>query len=446
MFSNCCYVCYLCDNRVTMFTKKLRKIYQSIILPWVILPVFTAVLLGSNLLTFSIGKAYGEQRLNAFVTENSTSITNKEPTKESGAEKASLDFLPFWKAWYFLEKNFVQGNTSTTTDLITEQERLWGAIAGLAASYNDPYTVFLPPDENKSFEQEIQGEFSGIGAEIALRSGNLIIISPLADSPAEKAGLKPKDHIIMINEIDSRGMSPDRAVTYIRGEKGTPVTLTITREGVSEPLSITIIRDLIKVPTIETEIKDDVFVISLFSFTAKSPGLFRDALQKFIDSGKKKLVLDLRGNPGGFLDAAISMASWFLPKSAIVVTEQYQTDRPDKIHYSKGYNVFKDNLEMVILVDAGSASASEILAGALRDHNRALLVGTNTFGKGSVQELFQITPETSLKVTIAKWLLPSGVHISDDGITPDYVVDIPDDIAFGEDPIMDKAIEILNQK
>lgn len=428
-----------------MFNKQKRSdVYRRILLPWVFFPLFVAVLLGSNLLTFTVGKAYGENKLTEIIEKDIAHIKNQLPEDQKDFVETSIDFAPFWKAWYFLDKKFVDGQATSTTPL-TDEEKLWGAIQGLAASYGDPYTVFLPPEESKSFEQEIEGEFSGIGAEIALRDGYLTVISPLEGSPASRAGLKPKDRIVKIDDVDSSQMSADKAVTFIRGEKGTPVVLSIVRDS-ADPIEITIIRELIKVPTIETEVKGDVFVISLFTFTAKSPELFRDALQDFIDSGKKKLILDLRGNPGGFLDASISIASWFLPEDAIVITERYQDERADRVHYSEGYNVFSDNLKFVILVDAGSASASEIVAGALRDHNKAVLVGENTFGKGSVQELFNITSETSLKVTIAKWLLPSGVHISNDGIVPDVAVEVPKDLAFDQDPIMEKALEILADK
>ena len=198
-------------------------------------------------------------------------------------------------------------------------------------------------------------------------------------------------------------------------------------------------------PTVDTEIKGDVFVVRLYSFSAISPGLFRDALREFIESGRNKLVLDLRGNPGGYLEAAQDMASWFLPTGKVIVSEDFKDKNMNQVFRSKGYNVFNDKLKLIILIDGGSASASEILAGALREHGVAKLVGAQSFGKGSVQELVNITDDTSLKVTIARWLTPNGNSISNGGLTPDVVVKL-DEEAYkkdGTDTQLNKALEIL---
>ncbi len=190
--------------------------------------------------------------------------------------------------------------------------------------------------------------------------------------------------------------------------------------------------------------KDGIFVIRLFSFTATAPELFRSALRKFVESGSHKLIVDLRGNPGGYLDAAWDMASWFLPAGDIIVTEDFGGKDTNKIYRSKGYNIFGKDLQMIILVDGGSASASEIFAGALQEHGKAKLVGVKTFGKGSVQELIPVTADTSLKVTIARWLTPSGHNLSHDGLNPDVAVSITQkDIDTKNDAQMNKAVEIL---
>ena len=219
------------------------------------------------------------------------------------------------------------------------------------------------------------------------------------------------------------------------------------RDGVQEPLTISVMRDVINIPTIQTELrKDGIFVIELYNFSATSSGLFRTALREFIESGSKKLILDLRGNPGGYLEAAVEIASWFLPGGKVVVTEDYADRQGDIVHRSRGYNVLSPNVHMVILVDRGSASESEILAGALRHYHIARLVGTNTFGKGSVQELVSITPDTSLKITVARWLTPDGTQIPAEGIEPDVVAKPTDeDIKAGKDVILDKAVEILQK-
>jgi carboxyl-terminal processing protease len=241
-------------------------------------------------------------------------------------------------------------------------------------------------------------------------------------------------------------MTLDEAVFLIRGERGTPVTLTISREGQKQPLEIKIVRDNIQIPILDTEKKDNgIFVIKLYNFSENSPDAFRNALREMISSGSDKLILDLRGNPGGYLEASVDMASWFLPPGKIVSIEDFGNS--DQENYrSRGYDIFK-NLPFVILVDEGSASASEILAGALQDYKIATLVGTKTFGKGSVQELVPITGDTSLKLTIARWLTPNGRSISEKGLEPDVEVKMTEeDRNAGKDPQMQKAIEILTSK
>jgi len=234
-------------------------------------------------------------------------------------------------------------------------------------------------------------------------------------------------------------------VKLIRGEKGTVVKITFLTPSSAKPVERSIVRDVIDIPTIETSIKPgNIFVIRLFSFTAQSPDLFRSALREFVSSGSSKLVFDLRSNPGGYLDAAWDMASWFLPAGKTVVTEDFGNNATPRVYRSKGYNIFGDTLKMIILVDGGSASAAEILAGALQEHGVAKLLGTKTFGKGSVQELVQLTPETSLKVTIARWLTPNGNNLSQNGLVPDYEVLITEeDLKGTKDPQMEKALELL---
>ena len=373
--------------------------------------------------SFTLGYTLGSHKFNALVSGNISNVFETE-TPRAISEAEEIDFEPFWDAWTLLNQRFYGSATfaSTTVGQVSGQEKVWGAISGLTASYGDPFTTFLPPEDNEIFEADIQGEFSGVGMEIGSRNGLLTVISPLPGTPAAQAGIRPKDVVAEIDGVDSLNMPTDQAVRLIRGPKGEPVVLSILREGQTGPLEITVIRDVIDIPTITTELSGDVFIISLYSFTAKSPELFKNALQEFIDSGSERLILDLRGNPGGFLQAAVSVSSWFLAADKLIVEEDFGGNQENKPHYSQGFNVFTDRLKMVILTNGGSASASEIVAGALRDHRVALLVGQTTFGKGSVQELFDLTDETSLKITIAKWLTPSGDHISEDGIVPDIPV------------------------
>lgn len=358
----------------------------------------------------------------------------------------AADFAPFWKAWNVLNEKYVESASSTETT--TDQDKVWGAIEGLAASFGDPYTVFLPPEESEVFESDISGNFVGVGMEIGVRDGVLTVIAPLKGTPAERAGIRPDDKVIKIDDEATLNMSSEEAVKRIRGKEGTKVQFTIIRDGVDEPLVLSVTRAVIDIPTIRNYIRaDGIYVIELYNFSAISPDLFRKVLREFIASKSRKLVLDLRGNPGGYLEAAIDMASWFLPAGEVVVKEDFGGNQEEIIHRSKGYSIFGEKLTMVILIDAGSASASEILAGALQEHGVATLVGTDSYGKGSVQELIKITPDTSLKVTIAKWLTPLGKSISDGGLKPDVEVErTADDVRKGIDPQMAKAVEILLQK
>ncbi|MDO8521953.1 MAG: S41 family peptidase [bacterium] len=368
----------------------------------------------------------------------------------SGTQPADVDFSPVWKAWNIINEKFVPAAVSTSTPMATStselnQERVWGMITGLAGSLNDPYTYFLPPSDNKLFSDDMSGSFEGVGMEIAVRDQVLTVVSPLKGSPAERAGIKSGDKVLKINGTDTHGMDITTAVKKIRGPGGSSVALTILRDGWTTPRDIKVTRGVIDVPTITTkELPGGVFVISLMSFTANSSDLFRNGLRDLIKSGDTKLILDLRGNPGGYLDAAVDMASWFLPAGKVVVTEDYAGHAQNIVHRSRGYDIFNQNLKMVILVDHGSASASEILADALRYYGKAKLVGETTFGKGSVQELVDITSDTALKLTIARWLGPDGKQIPNTGIVPDVEVKMTEeDVKAKNDPQMDKAVEII---
>ncbi len=409
------------------------------------------LLLGVIGVSYFIGFNSGSQ---AVVNENIlSSVSNINEGKPE-----QVDFSAFWRAWNILNQKYA--GTSTA-----DQEKVYGAIEGLTASLGDPYTVFFPPKEAKIFASEIAGNFEGVGMEVGVKDGKLVVVAPIKDAPAEKAGVRAGDYIVKIDDTDSILMATDEAVVLIRGKAGTKVRLTLAREGSKNPIEISITRAQIDLPTVKTTTKnevagaagstdsgvglrkDGIFVISLYSFSANSANLFRNALKDFIDSGSHKLVIDLRGNPGGYLEAAVDMASWFLPSGEVVVREEFGKDKAEHEYRSKGYDIFTDKLRVIILVDGGSASASEILAGALSENGVAKLVGTKTFGKGSVQELVQLTSDTSLKVTIAKWLTPKGHSISKQGITPDYVVPVTEeDIKNKKDPQMDKAVELLSKE
>ena len=361
-----------------------------------------------------------------------------------GSTAAHPDISQFWKAWQILNDTFVQTHGSTTP---TDQEKIYGAIAGLTDSYGDPYTTFFPPAQAQIFTQDISGAFEGVGMEMDLnKAGELVVVAPLKDSPAASAGVHSGDVILAIDATSTEGMSVEKAVTLIRGKKGTSVTLTMRREGVTKPFDISVMRDTIQIPEIKTYTRSDgIFVIQLYTFSANSADLFRNALREFVLSGSHKLIFDLRGNPGGYLDAAVQMASYFLPVGDTVVTEDFEGKQDNVVDRSFGYNVFTGyNLKMAILVDQGSASASEILSGALEQHGIATLIGTRTFGKGSVQTLMDLGGGAQLKVTIARWLTPNGTSIADGGLTPDInATTTPEDVAAGNDPTMDAAAKYL---
>ena len=240
-----------------------------------------------------------------------------------------VDLTPVWKAWRVIDEKFVPAAVATSTQVATStaeknQERVWGMIQGLAGSLGDPYTFFLPPKENQIFTDDISGAFEGVGMEIAVRDQVVTVVSPLKGTPAERAGIKSGDRILKIDNVETRGMDISMAVSRIRGPKGTQVTFLVMREGFTEPREIKVTREVINVPIVTTEARSDgVFVIELQSFTANSPELFRRALREFVESKDRSLILDLRGNPGGYLEAAVDMASWFLPTGRVDVTEDY---------------------------------------------------------------------------------------------------------------------------
>ncbi len=349
----------------------------------------------------------------------------------------SKDLTLFWDVWTLLEEKYPFEEPSN-------KDKIYGAISGLVDSYDDDYSSFFPPIESEFFNQTISGEFGGIGVEIGQRSGYLVVISPLKNSPGEKAGLLPGDIITHVDNVEIVGMTTDEAIGLIRGDKGTDVSLTIRRLDAQDPIIIVVTRDIVVVPVIDTEIIEDSFIISLYNFNELSEEPFKQALEEFIRSEKKQLLLDLRNNPGGYLTSAIDMASYFIDQGEIVVIEQFGLESQDEhIFRSDGYSLL-DNYEfdMVVLVNQGSASASEILAGALRDYGIATIAGERTYGKGSVQELINLAQNTSLKITISQWLTPKRNQISEVGIQPDQVIN--DDLNSTEDTQLLNAIQLFN--
>ena len=369
-------------------------------------------------------------------------IVGMLPMSEAAQAKENVDLSEFWKVWGILNDKFVSASSSAP---LSEQDKVRGAIAGLVKAFGDPYTTYFPPKDAEQFQDTISGNFSGVGMEVGMRKDIITIIAPLPGTPAEKAGLISGDVIVSIDKKSTEGMSIDEAVRMIRGEKGTKVTFSIYREGDKEFRTIEVTRDTIDIPTVKTESVDDTFIISLYSFNAVSDTKMEEAMNAFVASKKEKLILDLRGNPGGFMQSAVDIASFYMPAGKIVVRERAGAGGEDKVFRTRNRQVREFNPKnFVVLVDGGSASASEILAGALHDHAIATVMGVNTFGKGSVQELVDLGDGSSVKVTIARWFTPNDVSISNGGLTPDIIIKrTPKDREDEKDPQKEAALRFL---
>jgi carboxyl-terminal processing protease len=345
----------------------------------------------------------------------------------------SLDFATVQEVYRKLREEY-DGKLDTT-------RLIEGAKKGLVEATGDPYTVYFTDEEAKQFNDDLAGKFSGIGAEIGNKNNNLIVVTTLDDSPARKAGLQTDDIIAKVNDDETTGWSIDQAVSKIRGEKGTTVKLTIVRS--QELKEFSIVRDNIVNPSVKYEITaDNIGYLRISRFADDTDGLSQKAAAEFVAKGVKGVVLDLRGNGGGYLTASQTVAGLWLPSGKEIVQER-TGDVVQETLKATGTAPLK-NIKTVVLIDGGSASASEIVAGALSDHKAAQLVGTKTYGKGSVQQLIELPMGGQLKVTIAKWYTPNGKNIDKEGITPDVEVKASDaDIAAANDTQKAKAIELL---
>ncbi len=350
-------------------------------------------------------------------------------------KQADIDLV--WDVWEVLLSRYI------APEELVDDKMILGAAQGLVDSVGDPYTVFMSPKENTDFRQALQGELQGIGAELSQREESVVIVAPLKGSPAQKAGIMPEDVIISINEEDATGLSLQEVVKRVRGPKGTKVTLGLLRE--SKVVTISVIRDDIHVPSTESSVKKTAkgnigyLAINQFgdSTIAEATGNLRELMKEDL----KGLILDLRFNGGGYLDGADDLTSLFL-KEGIIVSVAGR-DGPPQVHRVSGKTLLPD-IPMVVLINQGSASASEIVAGALRDHKRATVIGMKSFGKGTVQEVVDLPGGSSLRVTIAKWLTPAGHNIGKEGIHPDIVVDrTTEQFNNNEDPQLEAALQFL---
>ncbi len=353
-----------------------------------------------------------------------------------GTISQDIDFNLFWEVWDAIEETYVDRED------LNEKVLFYGALKGLVSSIGDPYTVFMDPKIAREFQDDLKGTFEGIGAEIGIKNDVLTIIAPLPDMPAEKAGLRAGDLVLAIDEGSTMGISIDEAVGKIRGPKDTDVVLTIKREGEDKVREITITRGKIVVSSVRTELRDDeIYLIKISNFNDDTKRLFDTAVREIIKSNPEGVILDLRNNPGGYLDTAIEISSEWI-EDDVVVSEKYSDGRIIE-HLARGRARLK-GFPAVVLVNQGSASASEIVSGALQDYNEGVVIGKQTFGKGSVQTLNKFDDGSSVKITVAKWLTPNGRSINDEGIMPDYEIDLTfEDYEANNDPQLDAAVAWL---
>ena len=348
--------------------------------------------------------------------------------------RKTVDFNQFWRLWDIAKTKYYR-------QPVNEVKFLYGAEAGLVASLDDPYSVFFEPKVATEFSRELSGSIYGIGAEVSVKKDVLTVIAPLPETPAERAGLKSGDLILAIDGLDTRGMPLDLAVSKIRGDKGTTVKLLIMRDGFKKAQEFAIVRDNIQVKSVRYELKNNISYIKVTHFNEDTGVDFNKAVEKVLRDNPRGVIIDLRNNPGGYLNVSVDMLGEWLAEDTAVI-ERF-TNNAQKEYKTNG-RARLNNYPTVVLINKGSASASEILAGALQDYGRAKVVGEQSFGKGTVQSYEEFEDGSALKLTIAEWLTPKKRAIDKNGITPDVVVKLTEaDVENSKDPQLDKAIELL---
>ncbi len=395
---------------------------------------------GLIVLAFGLGIFTAPRLPQSLQPSGSSLVTGTHGTPPSFLTR-DVDFSLFWEVWDYLHEHSLERPLQDTS-------LFYGALEGMVAGLGDPYSMFMNPDVATQFANELEGTFEGIGAEIGIRSKALVVVAPLPDTPAERAGLQTGDRILAIDGTDTAGMSVDYAVSLIRGERGTEVKLFILPVGGNEPKEVSIKRDKIMIRVAQGKLLDGpggkkVGYVKLVHFSEDTEAKFSEVWRDLTRQGAQAMVLDLRGNPGGFLDQAIELGSHWVGDQ-VVVQEQLTNDQLEQYRGTKEGEL--KELPTVVLVNGGSASASEIVTGALQDYGLATVVGELTFGKGSVQDLEEFKDGSAVKLTIAKWLTPKGRQIDQEGIEPDVTVErTPEDVDAGRDPQLDRALELLGK-
>ncbi len=358
---------------------------------------------------------------------------------------ATVDYKLLWDAINVI-------NTKYIDRPIDQQKVLYGAVKGAVESLGDPYTTFFQPKELSNFQTQLKGSFGGIGAEVGKKDGNIVIIAPLDGTPAKKAGILAGDIIYQVDSQSTQGWSVEQAVDKIRGPKGTPVTLGLVRQGKDKPFDVKITRDTIVIKSVKWELKDvgiggqkkKIAVITVSEFGDDTKPLFDQAVNDILTHNVAGIVLDLRNNPGGYLQTAVDLASNWVKQGDVVVSEAHSDGT--SVKYTGEGNSRLAGYKTLVMINGGSASAAEILSGALRDHGFAKLIGEKSFGKGSVQEIVNLDGGAGVKVTIAKWITPGGVNLNHNGLDPDIAVKLTEtDINANKDPQMDKALDEITK-
>lgn len=377
-----------------------------------------------------------------FGLSGKTALNNSAQAVQVQKNNPNIDFDLFWKIWDLVKNDHINGS-------IEDQKIFYGALAGVAQSADDPYTVFMDPELTKIFSSDLSGEFEGIGAEIGMnKDKQLVVVAPLPGSPAEKAGLVANDAILKIDDKDTAGLSVDEAVVLIRGPKGSSVKLTVYHEGALDTQEVSIVRDVIHIENIKYKLIEHngkrISYISIAQFDENSSKDFAAQANKVLLDSPDSLIIDLRNNPGGLLTSSVDIASQFILEGTIVSEKNNKGE--SHTYRSTGSGILAGMPKVVVLINEGSASASEILAGALQDTNKAILIGEQSFGKGSVQDYRQFPDGSSLKITVAKWFTPHDNSIDKEGITPNILVPMNyEDYQAKRDPQLDKALEELTK-